>query len=62
MQKSVLEQRHGDEWAHTVVCKRSALPPENLRGFGHFAVALVFALAIYSALLLTSLLISVIVS
>src|SRR5882762_1370854 len=34
MQKSPQQQRHGDEWAQTVVCKRSAVAPENLRGLG----------------------------
>jgi uncharacterized RDD family membrane protein YckC len=43
MQKSPQEQRHGDEWAHTVVCRRSQVAPQNLRGFGRFA--LVFFLA-----------------
>lgn len=62
MQKSALEQRHGDEWAHTVVSNRSNVPRESLRGLGSFAVASVYALAIHSALLLTSLLISVIAS
>jgi uncharacterized RDD family membrane protein YckC len=62
MQKSVLEQRHGDEWAHTVVCKRSIVPRESLRGPGRFAVALVFALTVHSALLMSSLLIAVIAS
>jgi len=52
MQKSMLEQRHGDEWAHTVVCKRSLVLQGNLRGSGRFVVALVFALAAHSALLL----------
>jgi uncharacterized RDD family membrane protein YckC len=53
MQKSTLEQRHGDEWAHTIVCKRSLVSQENLRGAGRFIVALVFALAADSALLMT---------
>jgi uncharacterized RDD family membrane protein YckC len=29
MQKTPQEQRHGDEWAHTVVRKRASLPPEK---------------------------------
>jgi uncharacterized RDD family membrane protein YckC len=43
MQKNPQEQRHGDEWAHTVVCKRSDVAPQNLRGFGQFTLVLFFA-------------------
>jgi uncharacterized RDD family membrane protein YckC len=56
MQKSVKEQRHGDEWAHTVVCKRSLIAPDKLRGGGRFAVALVFAMAVDAALVMVGLL------
>ena len=59
MQKSVLEQRHGDEWAHTVVCRRSIVSQENLPSVGRFAVALVFALATDSALLMTGWLLAI---
>lgn len=34
MQKSPKEQRHGDEWARTVVAKRSQLPPAQIMGLG----------------------------
>jgi hypothetical protein len=44
MQKPSLEQRHGDEWAHTVVCKCSNAPPGSLRGGGRFVMALFFAI------------------
>jgi uncharacterized RDD family membrane protein YckC len=40
MQKSPQQQRHGDEWAHTIVCKRAHVVPQNLRGGGRFALAL----------------------
>jgi uncharacterized RDD family membrane protein YckC len=50
MQKSVQEQRHGDEWAHTVVCKRSKIPPENLRSGGRFVAVLLFAVMADAAL------------
>ena len=43
MQKSPQEQRHGDEWAHTVVCRRSQLTPSGIRGFGHFAAVFLLA-------------------
>ena len=26
MEKTAQEQRHGDEWAHTIVCSRSDVP------------------------------------
>jgi len=40
MQKSPQRQRLGDFWAGTVVCKRFAVAPENLRGRGTFVAAL----------------------
>jgi len=43
MRKSPQQQRHGDEWAHTVVCRRSEVSQQNLRGGGQFALALFFA-------------------
>jgi hypothetical protein len=44
MQKTSQEQRHGDECAHTVVCKRSNAPPGSLRGGSRFVMALFFAI------------------
>lgn len=44
MQKTPQEQRHGDEWAHTIVCHRAQVAPQNLRSFGQFAM--VFSLAV----------------
>jgi uncharacterized RDD family membrane protein YckC len=43
MKQSPQEQRLGDEWADTVVCNRSDLPPTSLRGTGVFVMALFFA-------------------
>jgi uncharacterized RDD family membrane protein YckC len=57
MQKSPQEQRHGDEWAHTVVCKRSDAPPQSLRGGGRFLAVLFLALVADGAILLFALLI-----
>jgi uncharacterized RDD family membrane protein YckC len=46
MQKTPQQQRHGDEWAHTVVCQRADVAPQDLRSFGHFvAVFLLAAMA-----------------
>jgi len=53
MQNSQQEQRHGDKWAHTVVCKRSGVKPENLRGGGRFAAALLLAAMADSAILMS---------
>ena len=39
MNKTPQEQRHGDEWAHTIVCRRSNVAAQNLRGFGEFLMA-----------------------
>ena len=44
MKDDIKEQRHGDDWAHTMVCKRSLIPRDKLRGGDRFAIALVFAL------------------
>jgi uncharacterized RDD family membrane protein YckC len=56
MQRTAQQQRYGDEWAHTVVCKRSSIPPDKLRGGGQFALALMFALMADVALIMTGLL------
>lgn len=44
MEKSGKEQRYGDQWAETVVCKRSSLAPEQLQSDGRFALALMLAM------------------
>ena len=56
MQKSLQEQRHGDQWAKTVVCKRSTLAPEQLRSDGRFFLALMLAVMADAALLMIGLL------
>jgi len=50
MQKNPQQQRHGDEWAHTIVCRRSDVGPQNLRGTGQFALVLFFAILADAAL------------
>jgi uncharacterized RDD family membrane protein YckC len=40
MQKSPQQQRHGDSWAGTVVCKRDQVQPQNLRPAGRFILGL----------------------
>lgn len=55
MQKSALEQRHGDEWAHTVVCRRSQVRDENRQGAGRFILAFLLALMVDAVFLLTGL-------
>jgi uncharacterized RDD family membrane protein YckC len=40
MQRSPLQQRHGDSWAHTVVIYRKKLAPEQRRGIGRFLLGL----------------------
>jgi hypothetical protein len=59
MQKSVQQQRHGDEWAHTVVCKRSRAPQQNLRGGGRFALAFLLAATADSALIMAGLMLKI---
>lgn len=43
MKKSPQEQRYGDRWAQTIVCRRAALAPRNLRGGRRFAAVLLLA-------------------
>lgn len=52
MKGSPQMQRHGDEWAKTVVCKRAAIPANNLRSGGQFAVALFFAVILDAAFII----------
>ena len=49
MKGSPQMQRHGDEWANTVVCKRTAIRTNNLRSGNQFAVALFFAVILDAA-------------
>ena|SRR5713101_4241711 len=60
MQKSAEEQRHGDEWARTIVCKRALVSPQNLRGAGKFMMGLFLAITVYAALIMTGLLLALI--
>jgi uncharacterized RDD family membrane protein YckC len=52
MEKSSKQQRHGDEWAETIVCRRSEVAPENLRGPGQFAVVFILASLADAALII----------
>lgn len=56
MQQSPKEQRLGDKWAETVVCKRSAVAPGNLRGPGRFILGLFFAAIVDSSFCMLALL------
>jgi uncharacterized RDD family membrane protein YckC len=58
MNKTPQEQRHGDDWAHTVVCRRSDVAQHTLRSGGQFARALLFAAMVDSAFIITGLLLS----
>jgi hypothetical protein len=53
------EQRFGDEWAHTMVCKRSAVAPDTLRNAERFAAAFFFALAVDAAFIMTGMLLRI---
>jgi uncharacterized RDD family membrane protein YckC len=52
MQKNPQQQRYGDQWAHTIVCKRAIVPPQSLRDGGRFAVALLLAVVVDGIFLL----------
>jgi uncharacterized RDD family membrane protein YckC len=56
MQRTPQEQRYGDEWAHTIVCKRSEAPAGSLRSGGRFAVAFMCAVLVDIALAMVGLL------
>jgi len=56
MSQSPQEQRLGDEWAGTVVCKKEDVPHESLRGLGRFALGLFFAILIDSGFAMLALL------
>lgn len=44
MQDTDEQQRHGDDWAHTVVCKRNLIRPDVLHGEDRFILAFLLAL------------------
>jgi uncharacterized RDD family membrane protein YckC len=58
MKKSPQEQRYGDHWAHTIVCKRAAVAPQYLRGTGRFVGALALASLANIALVIVGLLLT----
>jgi uncharacterized RDD family membrane protein YckC len=60
MQKTPKEQRHGDEWAHTIVAKRDSIAPGSLRSRGNFVMALFLAAIVESMITMASLLLKVI--
>jgi uncharacterized RDD family membrane protein YckC len=58
MQKTPQQQRHGDDWAHTIVSHRSSVAPQNLSGLGQFAAATFLATLAYSTLIILGLLVN----
>lgn len=59
MKKSVKKQRWGDEWAHTVVCKRSSVTSERLRSDARFALGMTLALMADTAVRIAGLLLHI---
>lgn len=59
MQKTPQQQRYGDQWAHTIVCKRSRVTQQNLRGGGRFALALLLGIMADGAMALVAAVINV---
>jgi uncharacterized RDD family membrane protein YckC len=57
MQRTDQQQRYGDEWAHTIVCKRQLISPEKLRRVDRFILGLFLALIVDSALMMLGFLI-----
>ena len=58
MKKSPQEQRYGDHWAHTIVCRRNAVAPQYLRSGRRFAGVLVMAALANIAIVLVGLLLA----
>ena len=59
MQKSRQHQRYGDQWADTVVRKRSDVQPQNLRGPGRFVLGLMIAVMADAAFMMIGLLVQI---
>jgi len=60
MRSSAQHQRIGDEWAHTIVCKRSAAPAESLRSSTTFILALLLGTMADAALFMILLLLKLV--
>jgi uncharacterized RDD family membrane protein YckC len=60
MQRTSQQQRYGDDWAHTIVCKRENAPAGTLRTGGRFLAALFVAILIDIALAMVGLLAKVV--
>jgi uncharacterized RDD family membrane protein YckC len=58
MKKSPQEQRYGDHWAHTIVCGRTAVAPQYLRGERRFAGVVILASLVNLALVIVGLLLA----
>ena len=58
MKNSPQEQRYGDHWAQTIVCKRAAVAPQYLRSGGRFAAVLALAALVNIALVMTGFLLA----
>jgi uncharacterized RDD family membrane protein YckC len=56
MQKTPQQQRYGDQWAHTIVCKRAAVAPHCRRGDGRFVLGMFLGALADSALVALGLL------
>lgn len=52
MKRTPQQQRYGDDWAHTIVCKRSQVAPDKLRSGGRFVLAFLLACMADSAILI----------
>jgi uncharacterized RDD family membrane protein YckC len=52
MKNGPLHQRYGDQWAHTVVYRRSQLPPASLRDGNRFVLALFLGMMAHAILLM----------
>jgi uncharacterized RDD family membrane protein YckC len=53
------QQRYGDEWAGTIVCKRSDVPSKSRRATGRFVIALMLGIMLDIAMLMIGMLVQI---
>jgi hypothetical protein len=53
------QQRYGDEWAGTIVCKESDVPEKSRRTIGRFVIGLMVGALLDIALLMVGLLVQI---
>ena len=60
MKKTAQQQRYGDEWAHTIVCRRDRAPQQSLRSGSWLALAIFLGALADGFMVMTGLVLKVI--